>query len=550
MKRLLLPALAALTVLSGLAQTRSRKSEVMRNIDLFSAVVKQLETNYVDTINLDHATQTAIESMLDELDPYTEYIPRSAQAQFRSITSGEYAGIGSYIQQHPQGGVIISGPHPGSPAEQAGLRTGDRIVRIDSMDTRTWSSDKVSDKLKGQPGTTVRVQVIRPYTTDSLLTFDIVRRKIFMPSVPYYGMVSPGVGYIALSSFTEQSPREVREALEALRAQGLNSLILDLRGNGGGLLESAVQILGTFLPKGTEVLRTRGKGVLNEKVYKTTTKPVDTKLPLAILIDGSTASASEITAGAIQDLDRGVIIGSRSFGKGLVQGTVNLPYDGLLKVTQAKYYIPSGRLIQAIDYSHRNPDGSVGRVPDSLTTEFTTAHGRKVRDGGGIVPDITVSYPDINRLTYNVVRDNWASDFATLYRARHDAISSPAEFVVDDTIYGEFKQFIDPARFDYDKVCETMLQQLRKAAVTEGYMNDSVSAQFDLLEGMLRHSLDHDLDVNRETLTPYLTREIVARYYNTPGEIQAGLRFDPAITRTIELLADPEQYTRLLRPQP
>ncbi|MDE6557128.1 MAG: peptidase S41, partial [Duncaniella sp.] len=313
------------------------------------------------------------------------------------------------------------------------------------------------------------------------------------------------------------------------------------------LVESAVQILGLYLPKGTTVLNTRGKGVLDERVYKTSIAPLDTKIPMAVLIDGSSASASEIVTGALQDLDRAVVVGNRSFGKGLVQSTRQLPYDGLLKVTTAKYYIPSGRLIQAIDYSRRNPDGSVARIPDSLTSVFHTAGGREVRDGGGITPDVKVEYPDINRLTYNVVRDQWAFDFATKYAAEHPSIAAPRDFVVTDTIYSQFIDFIDPAKFNYDKVCETAIEQLRKLAESEGYMNDSTKAQIDILAGMLRHDLRHDLEQNRPNIAPYLASEIVGRYYYDAGEVENSIVSDRAVDSARAILTTP-RYQKILRP--
>ncbi len=537
-------AIVVLALLSS-AATRSKKVDISRNLDIFNALYKELQTFYVDSIDAEKSINTAIGAMLDDIDPYTEYIPAKEQEQFRSMTSGEYGGIGSVIQETDRG-VIISDPYEGSPARLAGLRPGDLIVMIDGDSTAGWRSSKVSEHLKGQSGTNVKVTVNRPYADDSILTFDIRRAKIQIPSVPYYGMLRDHTGYIVLNTFSEKSYPEVREAVEALKKQGAQRLILDLRGNGGGLVESAVQILGIFLPKGTTVLNTRGKGVLNEKVYKTSVKPVDTEIPLAVLIDGASASASEIVTGALQDLDRAVVLGNRSYGKGLVQSTRQLPYDGLLKVTVAKYYIPSGRLIQAIDYSHRNPDGSVARIPDSLTSVFKTAGGREVRDGGGITPDITVELPEVNRLTFNVVRDNWAFDFATRYAATHDTIPAPQDFVITDTIYEEFKSFIAPAKFNYDKVCETAVDQLRKIAETEGYMNDSTSRQFDILASMLKHDLGHDLDINRKAISPYLAGEIVNRYYFNRGEIINSLREDVVVDSALSVLGGP-RYAEILK---
>lgn len=546
MKKLTIFAAAIIAVsLLTSAATRSRKSDIARNLDIFNAIYKELQTFYVDSIDAEKSINTAINAMLNDIDPYTEYIPAKEQEQFRTMTTGEYAGIGSMIQQTPRG-VIISEPYEGSPAHKVGLKPGDLIVMIDNDSVLGWESAKVSEKLKGTNGTMLRVLVNRPYVgADSMLTFDIKRAKIQIPSVPYAGMLRDNIGYIGLNTFSEKSYPEVRDALETLLKDGAKGIILDLRGNGGGLVESAVQILGLFLPKGTTVLNTRGKGVLNEKVYKTSVQPLDTKIPLAVLVDGGSASASEIVTGAIQDLDRGVVIGNRSFGKGLVQSTRQLPYDGMLKVTVAKYYIPSGRLIQAIDYSHRNPDGSVARIPDSLTSVFHTAGGREVRDGGGITPDITIEYPEVNRLTYNVVRDNWAFDFANRYAAAHESIPAPEDFEITDEIYDEFKQSIDPSRFEYDKVCESAVDQLRKIAEAEGYMNDSTSAQFDILAGMLRHDLNHDLDINRKNIAPYLAEEIVSRYYFQRGERRNALRDDRTVDSALTVLTSP-RYASIL----
>lgn len=550
MKKLIIAATAivALTI-AGSVTAKNNKKDVARNLETFNALYKELNTFYVDSIDPERSIKIAITAMLDDIDPYTEYIPYKEQAEFTSMTTGEYAGIGSFIMER-DGNVYISEPQEGAPAQLAGLRPGDMLLVIDNDSVTGWKSSKVSEKLKGQPGTQVKVRVKRPYVSDSILDFTIVRRKIQMPSVPYYGVEKDNIGYIALTSFTDKSPEEVKTALLELKKDPrVKAIALDLRGNGGGLLESAVKIIGLFVPKGTEVLRTRGKSVTQEKVYKTTQPPVDTEIPLAILVDNRTASASEIVSGALQDLDRAVIVGNRSFGKGLVQSTRELPFEGLLKVTIAKYYIPSGRLIQAIDYSHRNPDGSVGRIPDSLTHVFHTANGREVRDGGGITPDVTVTYPEINRLTYNIVQDNWAFDFANKYAACHESIGSPKDFVITDTIYADFKRFIDPARFNYDRVCETMLKELREAAKREGYMNDSTTEAFSHLEKMLKHNLERDLDINRDAISPYLAREIVQRYYFDRGQIANGLKTDAGLDTVSSLLNDTSRYRRLLSPQ-
>ncbi len=554
MKALLRILILALLIPSAAsAATRSPKGQVARNLDIFNALVKELQLHYVDSIDVEKSIQTAINAMLASLDPYTEYMPRQEQSDFMAITTGEYGGIGSYIRYIPSaGGTVVAGPALNSPARRAGLKTGDLFIKIDSTDVKGWQSDRITALLKGQPGSNLRVTVARPWVgSDSIFTFDIRREKIQMPSVPYYGRLNdqPGIGYVSITSFTDKTAAEMKSALEALKAEGpLEGLILDLRGNGGGLLDAAVATVGCFVPKGTEVVRTRGRGQMEEKIYKTTSAPILPDTPLAVLIDGSTASSSEITAGALQDLDRAIILGARSFGKGLVQSGRSLPYDGLLKLTVAKYYIPSGRLVQAIDYSARQADGSVSRIPDSLTTVFYTAAGRPVRDGGGITPDSIVNYPDISRLTYNVVSDNWAFDFANKFAAAHDTIPAPADFVITDGIYSDFKGFIDPERFQYDRVCETLLTRLREVAKIEGYMTDSVAAEFDRLGGMMRHSLDRDLDTHRADIEPYLAREIVARYYGEPGEVAAILPSDDGVALAKSLLLNKDAYRRILAP--
>jgi len=545
-KYFVLILLAAATI-SGIAATRSNKGEITRNLDIFNALYKELQTNYVDSISAEKSINTAISAMLNDIDPYTEYYSSSNQDDIALMTSGEYAGIGAIIMEKPGKGVFISEPYLGSPSQKAGLKAGDLIMMVDNDTVTSWHSDQVKNKLTGQAGTTLKVQVKRPYAADSIITVDIVREKIQIPTIPYYGVVKDNIGYIDLSSFTDKSGAEVRKALIELKKNPkVKSIILDLRGNTGGLLEEAVKIVGLFVPKNTEVLRTRGKGVMNEKIYKTTTSPIDTEIPLVILTDGNTASASEITAGALQDLDRAVIVGSRSFGKGLVQTTRPLPYDGILKVTIAKYYIPSGRLIQAIDYSHRNPDGSVARIPDSLTNVFKTLHGREVHDGGGITPDIKVEYPEINRLTYNIIVDNWAFDYATKFAAQNPAIAPADQFTLTDSIFDDFKAYIDPQKFNYDKVCEQMLAALQKTAEAEGYMNDSIKKQFKTLEGMLKHNLDHDLDNNRRAIEEILAGEIIKRYYYQQGQVIEALKRDETLDSAAVILNDINRYKALL----
>lgn len=556
MKKRLYASLAVIAILCMAATaatvetTRSPRRSVEQSLDIFNSLVKELQGFYVDTIDMEKVMNYGIEAMLSELDPYTEYIPYNEQDDINALSTGEYGGIGSFIQERPNRDVAISLPQEGSPAKAAGLRPGDIILRIDTTDVTGWGSEKVSSRLKGLPGSKLSVTVRRPYATpDSILTFELTRQTINIASVPYFGMLDNGVGYITLNQFSGKTPAEFSHALDSLQRSGeLKSLVIDLRGNGGGVVESAVQLLSNFVPKGTEVLRTKGKGVLSEKIYKTTSKPTEPKLPLVVLIDGSTASASEIVAGALQDLDRAVIVGNRSYGKGLVQTARPLPYDGMLKVTLAKYYIPSGRLIQAIDYSHRNADGSVNRIPDSLTTVFRTASGREVRDGGGITPDTTVTYPLANRLIYNLVRGNWIFDYAVRFAATTPTVAPPGEFTITDSIYNDFKAFVNPEKFDNDKAMEQMVDQVEELVRNEGYMTDSVATEIKILRNLLKRNLNNDLDNNRRAVSNMLSAQIMANYYGRPGELRDQLRDDPGLETALYILSDPKLYRQILSP--
>lgn len=535
--------------LIAVGATRSSKSDISRNLDTFASIYKALQTSYVDTIDADKSMNTAISAMLNEIDPYTEYIPESEQDEFLTISTGEYGGIGAYIMQRPEGGVQVTEPRDGTPSQKAGLRPGDMFLVINGDSVTNADSKTVSNMLRGQAGTDVKVTVKRPYVTDSILDFTITRSKIDINPVPYYGVERGDIGYIQLTTFNDKTYEKTRDALKALKSNpAVKSIVLDLRGNGGGLLESAVQVVSLFVPKGTEVLRTRGKGLQNERIYKTPYQPVDTDIPLAVLVNSGSASSAEIVTGALQDLDRAVIVGDRSFGKGLVQSTRQLPYNGLLKVTIAKYYIPSGRLIQAIDYSHRNADGSVGRIPDSLTTVWHTRAGREVRDGGGITPDLKVELPEGNRLLYNIIRDNWSFDFANRYAATHATIPPAEQFEVTDTIFNEFKAFINPDKFKYDRTTDLIIEQLEKAVKTEGYLDTAVQAQMDTLKNLLRHDLNHDLDLNRKAISQYLAGEIVERYYSERGGIIQALKTDIELDSAAAVLHSPERYRRILAP--
>ncbi|MBO4966331.1 MAG: S41 family peptidase [Muribaculaceae bacterium] len=543
-----IPALFLVGVLTIAAKApKSHDAAVSRNLQIFNALVKELEMNYVDSISTDESFEMAIDAMLLTVDPYTEYYNSEDRKQLETMTTGEYGGIGSYIMERDNN-TYISEPYEGSPAAQGGLRGGDHIVRVDTTNTRGMKSSEVTKLLRGVPGTKVTVEVVRPYAEDSVVVVELERKKLQMPSVIYSKMLDNGLGYINLESFIDKSPEEVKAALDRFKADPkLKGVILDLRGNGGGLLESAVDIVGFFVPKGTEVLRTRGKEKNSEKIYRTRNKPILPDIPLAVLIDGGSASASEITAGAIQDLDRGVLIGTRSFGKGLVQSTRPLPSDGLLKVTVAKYYIPSGRLIQALDYSHRNEDGSVARTPDSLTNVYHTRAGREVRDGGGLKPDFEVEWVKNNQLVYSLLQGNWIFDYGTKYASKHPTIAPASEFEITDEIYEDFKMSIDPKKLKYDKVYDDIMQRMSDFVKSEGYLTDEVQMQMDTLKNMLQPDLDKDLDRSRKRISTYLRSEILSRYYFQKGKVESSLKDDPGLDKAVEILLNPSEYRKTLR---
>lgn len=549
MKRIIRGALlcAAIVTAGIVSAQKSKDMSVARGLNTFSSIVKELEMNYVDTINSETAFKDAIDAMLQTVDPYTVYYPKEDREDISQMTTGEYAGIGALLL-YKDGGTYVSEPFENSPAYKGGLRAGDRLLKVDTVDVSKFTVDKVSKLLRGRPDTQVRIRVQRPYVQDSIMNLTVTRAKIRNSSVPYAGVLPDSIGYIRITQFIEDTGKDVRAALDSFHAEapGLKGVIIDLRGNGGGLLEQAVDVASNFVPKGTEIVRTIGRDKDASKIYKTMRKPLYPDMPVAVLTDGGTASASEILAGAMQDLDRGVLVGTRSFGKGLVQTTRPLPYGGVLKVTVAKYYTPSGRLIQSLDYKHRNPDGSAARVPDSLTHAYKTLHGRTIRDGGGLQPDSTVNWKKVNRLVYNVVSDNWSWDFANKFKATHPTIPTADKFVITDSVYNEFKAFIDPKKFKYDSAMEEATEALRKVADEEGYINDETTAAFDSLKKLLTHNLDRDLDTHRKHIEEYLGGEIVSRYYFDRGRTQYGIRDDEGVDAARGILKDKALYKRIL----
>lgn len=551
--RFILPLIAAGTVIAGgmaswaasQARPKSHDNAVTQNLAIFNAVVREVEQNYVDSTRPDEAFETAIAGYLSTIDPYTEYYTADDQEVLRQMTTGEYAGIGSYILQR-DGVTYITFPMEGSPAAIGGLRPGDKIVRVDTTDVLNPKGQDVSKLLRGQPGTTVRVSVDRPWVEDSLLTFDIVRESVRRPSVEYYGVINGNTGYIALNSFIESTPQEVAEALKSFQADpAVKQLVLDLRGNGGGLVNSAIDILGNFLPKGTQVISTRTKGSKLDKVYRTSTVPMMPDIPMVVLIDGGSASAAEITAGALQDLDRAVLVGSRSFGKGLVQATRNLPYGGVLKVTVDKYYLPSGRLLQALDYSRRNEDGSVARTPDSLTNEYKTRGGRIVRDGGGLTPDSTVTWSHPTQLLYTLVRDNRIFDYAVEYAAKNPASATPEEIVVTDAMYDDFVKRTTTDSLKYNRPWQDVMPRLRNILKDEGYLDDRISSQIDSLEKSLQVDLAEDMRLKRDEISGYLAEDLAQIWFYDRGKSIVRLRRDTGLDKAIEIL-DSGLYRKIL----
>jgi len=520
--------------------------EISKQLDVFNALVKELEMFYVDSIDIKQTVRRGIDAMLKGLDPYTEYIPEDEMDNLKFMTTGEYGGIGAYIR-YRDGGTVVTEPFERMPAAEAGIKAGDVIIAIDTVDTRGLSSDRVSDLLKGVPNTKMTVKIQRP-GEKKIRKFDLVRKKITVDQVIHYGVYGDNVGYICLQGFTDKSAQEVKSAFETLKKEhNISSLILDLRDNGGGLLESAVQIVNFFVPQGKEVISVKGKTRQWDRTYRTYNEPLDTLIPLAVLINGSSASASEIVAGSLQDIDRAVLVGQRSFGKGLVQSTRNLPYDGKLKVTMSKYYIPSGRCIQQLDYSHRRTDGSVAAIPDSLTSVFYTANGRPVRDGGGIRPDFEVNDERMATMLYYLYadRDYIVFDYVNDWAARHKSIPPIADFVYTDEDYEGFKQYIRGKDFQYDRQSENALNALKEMAEYEGYISGDTAA-FTALAEQLRPDLERDLVRYEKDIRRLLAGEIVKRYYYQRGELQQNLKDDETLAKALEVLKDKDLYTSTL----
>lgn len=548
MKRLLLYLLALLPA-TMIGQSKDHNFDVGKNLDVLNIIYKHLDMMYVDTLDANEVLGNGIRAMLRSLDPYTVYYTSDDMKDLRELRTGTYAGVGSVIRKNLKAGrVIISEPYEGMPAAEAGLKRGDVILAIDDEDMRDKDVSYVSEHLRGDAGTSFMIKILRP-STGKTMKMKVTRRAIQTPAVPFYGMRPGQIGYINLHSFTEGSARDVRRAVLDLRRQGMRGLVLDLRGNGGGSEQEAVNIVNMFVPNGQLIVANRGKLQQMNREYKTTVEPIDTVMPLVVLVDDETASASEITSGALQDLDRAVIVGTRTYGKGLVQVTMDLPYNGSLKLTTCKYYIPSGRCIQAINYKHAK-GGYVEHVPDSLTHVFHTLGGREVRDGGGIKPDVEIKADSMTNLVANLAYLDSAEvmlDYELDYVAKHPTIGPAATFELTDADYEEFKQRVLKSNFKYDRSTEIYLENLEKLAKFEGYYDDA-RTDFENLRAKLKHNVAKDLDYNKKTLMQLLANNIVNNYYYQRGTIENSFLWDKQLREAERLINTPEEYQKILHP--
>ena len=536
MKKYLLAAIAVFAFSPAFAQSAGFRLGKWTEIQ--NAIIKELNRSYVDSLPVDRIQRAGIDAMLESLDPYTMYVPEEDNEDFEFMIGKTYGGIGAIIYKpDTESNVIINEPYAGSPAANAGLRCGDEIVTIDGKTVRGLKADEATSRMKGNPGTTVVFGVKKAFGGDGWKQGDtvevrIVRQRIHLPDVEYAGMLNDTTGYILQTGFTERVSEDVRNAYLKLKAQGMKKLVLDLRGNGGGLLQEAVNIVSLFVPKGSVVVSSRGNENHPEEVFRTMREPVDTEIPIVVLVDSGTASSSEIVSGAFQDLDRATILGSRTYGKGLVQSVRPLPYNGQLKVTTAKYYTPSGRCIQAIDYSHRNEDGSVGHIPDSLTREFRTAHGRPVRDGGGITPDDTLTFRSYSRLVYSLVLGGIVDQYALDYGRRHESIAPLDDFHFSDADYEDFIQFAMGKKFDYRSGARALYDQMKRELDRDG-MSDSMKDEIEALGKKLEIEKRDFLLLKKDEIIPFIEEEIAVRYYFQEAGVKVRLRYDTALKEAL-----------------
>ena len=530
-------------------ESRDHNFDVAKNMQVFNEIYSYLDLMYVDTLNADEVVGTGINAMLRSLDPYTEYYPEDKVNALKTMITGRYVGIGSLIRYNQKlKRVVIDEPYAGTPAAEAGLKKGDVILSIDDSVTTNKDVSYVSSHLRGDAGTTFILKIMRP-STGKTMQMKITRRSVEMPAIPYYGLQPGGIGYINLSSFTDDCSKDFRRAFVDMKGKGMKGLVIDLRGNGGGSVVEAVNIVNMFVPKGITLLKTRGKLKQANKDYTTTSEPTDTVMPIVILVNGGSASASEITSGSMQDLDRAVVLGTRTFGKGLVQLPLDLSYNGQLKLTTGKYYIPSGRCIQAINYKHSR-GGYTEHIPDSLTHLFHTANGREVRDGGGIKPDVELAPDSLPNIAYYLTVGGLDSTEVLLnyevdYIAAHPTIAKPADFLISDADYEDFKSRVIKSGFTYDPESEKLLASLKKVVRFEGYYDDA-KTEFEALEKKLKHNIAKDLDRNKDILKQIISNDIVAAYYFQAGGVENGLRYDNQMKEACRLLANPAEYKAIL----
>jgi carboxyl-terminal processing protease len=541
----LLPGFVGVALLSLLAfnSPGEKYFEIAKNLDIFATLFKEVNNYYVDDVKPNDLIKTGIDAMLMSLDPYTNYIPEEDIEDYRTMTTGQYGGIGAIIGRRQDKNMVLM-PYESFPAHKAGLRIGDEILEIDGIDVTKKNTSEVSKLLKGQASTPLKLRV-RRYGVKEPFMVEVIREKIKIDNVPYYGMVTNDVGYLHLSDFTTEASREVKKAVLALKDQGAKKLILDLRDNPGGLLSEAVNVANVFVPKDKEIVSTKGKVTDWNKTYKALNQPVDTEIPLVVLTSSRSASASEIVSGVIQDYDRGVLIGQRTYGKGLVQATRPLTYNSQLKITTAKYYIPSGRCIQAIDYSIKNADGSVAKIPDSLKVAYKTKNGRTVYDGGGVAPDIEVERPLMAPISISLVTKGLIFDYATEFTAKHASIKPAREFRISDDEYNNFVQWLSNKEYDYITKVETDLSELEKNARQENYY-DGIKDQLHSLKAKVSHNKDQDLQINKEEIKQLLESEIVSRYYLQKGVVESSFNYDVDIQEALKVFDDQSTFTKLI----
>lgn len=535
MKKNIITLIMATAMIASAAEPSSAQSQSFKLgqwTEIHNSVIKELNRSYVDSLPIDRIMRAGIDAMLEELDPYTIYIPEEENEDLQMMLSNTYGGIGAIIYKKKDGNVIINEPYYGSPAHKSGLSCGDEIIEIDGMPTKGLETKESSDRMKGKPGTTVTFKVKKVRTADTV-EVPIVRQRIHFPDIEYAGMLDAETGYILQRGFTDNVSGELRQKFLELKSQGMKRLVLDLRGNGGGLMGEAINIVSLFVPKGSLVVSSKGNTADSKKEYYTTTEPIDTEMPIVILIDSASASSSEIVAGAMQDMDRATIMGQRSYGKGLVQSIRPLAYNGQMKVTTAKYYTPSGRCVQAIDYTHRNEDGSVGHIPDSLTREFRTASGRTVRDGGGITPDVEIASQSYSRLVYALVLGGVIDQYVIDYARRHESIPAVDDFHFSDEDFEDFIRFAKTQEFDYRSSAKTLYDQMKKELEKDG-LAESMSQELDALGKALEMDKEKFIRLKKNEIVPFIEEEIATRYWFQEAGAKIRLRYDRQLHKALE----------------